>query len=337
LLATGVVLGVRVGDSWRLPRRCAARHQAVCDAAADDLADATSERSPAACWDAEYRAGRNSNEPPVAFAQDIAAAARQAGVARGLYVGCGNGRNYLPLVEAGLGLTGLDISAAAISQLAARVPGRRDRLICGDLDALPADAGYPLVIGIQVFQHGDRATTHAHIRAAQTRVTPGGLFCCASMPLAPTSGPNTRQPSATATAAARSVTSPGQSKGCPSTSSPPLSWTRCSPPGWLPYCRCGCATPAVSCPSPASGSVSTSGGGFGAWVVSERNGVWGTPGQVPGLAVLNTGHAASVNSVSCAPGPDQAQRRVRHGRVSVVSVGRPLHRSRDLPVRRDDF
>jgi Methyltransferase domain len=137
----------------------------------------TSEPSPAASWDAEYRSGRYSNEPPVAFTQDVVAAARQAGVARGLYVGCGNGRNYLPLVKAGLDLTGLDISAAAISQLAARVPGRRDRLICGGLDALPAHAVYPLVIGIQVFQHGDRATTHAHIRAAQARVTPGGLFC----------------------------------------------------------------------------------------------------------------------------------------------------------------
>jgi hypothetical protein len=49
----------------------------------------------------------------------------------------------------------------------------------------------------------------------------------------------------------------------------------------------------------AGGSFSIS-GGFGAWVVS--NGVWGRWGQVPGLAALNTGHAASVNSVSCAQG-----------------------------------
>jgi hypothetical protein len=71
----------------------------------------------------------------------------------------------------------LDISAGAIAQLAARAPGRRDRLLCADLAALPADASYPLVIGIQVFQHGDRSAAHAHIRAAQERVTPGGLFC----------------------------------------------------------------------------------------------------------------------------------------------------------------
>lgn len=105
------------------------------------------------------------------------AAARAADLARGLYIGCGNGRNYLPLVADGLDLTGLDISPVAIAQLAARDPRRRDRLVCGDLTALPADASYPMVIGIQVFQHGDRSEAHAHIRAAQARVTPGGLFC----------------------------------------------------------------------------------------------------------------------------------------------------------------
>lgn len=39
------------------------------------------------------------------FARDVLAAARAAGSARGRYVGCGNGRNYLPLVTAGIGLS----------------------------------------------------------------------------------------------------------------------------------------------------------------------------------------------------------------------------------------
>jgi SAM-dependent methyltransferase len=128
-------------------------------------------------WDAEYNAGRYRDEPPVAFTGDILAAARQVCVSHGLYIGCGNGRNYLPLVAAGLDLTGLDVSAAAIEQLAAQAPDRRGRLVRGDLGALPPEAVWPLVIGIQVFQHGDRAAAHAHIRAAQRRVTPGGLFC----------------------------------------------------------------------------------------------------------------------------------------------------------------
>ena len=138
----------------------------------------TSESSPAAAaWDAEYAAGRYAGEPPVAFTRDILAAAHQAGVSHGLYIGCGNGRNYLPLVAGGLDLTGLDVSATAIAQLTARVPHRRDRLIHGDLSALPATAAFPLVIGIQVFQHGDRTAAHANIRAGQQRLTRGGLFC----------------------------------------------------------------------------------------------------------------------------------------------------------------
>jgi hypothetical protein len=112
----------------------------------------TGEPDPAAAWDAEYQAGRYRDDPPVPFIRDILTAAGRAGLNSGLYIGCGNGRNYLPLVAGGLDLTGLDISATAISQLADRAPGRRDRLVRGDLAALPADARYPVVIGIQVFQ-----------------------------------------------------------------------------------------------------------------------------------------------------------------------------------------
>jgi SAM-dependent methyltransferase len=131
----------------------------------------------ATAWDAEYAAGRYAGELPVAFVRDILAAARRAALTRGLYVGCGNGRNYLPLVAGGLDLTGLDVSATAIAQLTVRAPDCRDRVVHGDLGDLPAAATFPLVIGIQVFQHGDRAAAHAHIRAAQRRLTPGGLFC----------------------------------------------------------------------------------------------------------------------------------------------------------------
>jgi 2-polyprenyl-3-methyl-5-hydroxy-6-metoxy-1,4-benzoquinol methylase len=56
---------------------------------------------------------------------DILAAARAAGVTGGLYIGCGNGRNYEPLVRGGLDLTGLDISEVALGQLSARMPGWR--------------------------------------------------------------------------------------------------------------------------------------------------------------------------------------------------------------------
>jgi SAM-dependent methyltransferase len=131
----------------------------------------------AAAWDAEYAAGRYAADPPVDFVRDIVAEAGQRGLRHGLYVGCGNGRNLLPLLEAGLDLTGLDISQRAIAQLLDRRPDRSGRLITGDLSALPAAARYDLVIGIQVFQHGTRAQAHQHLAAAAARVRPGGLLC----------------------------------------------------------------------------------------------------------------------------------------------------------------
>jgi predicted TPR repeat methyltransferase len=133
----------------------------------------------AAAWDSQYRDGRYVGEPPVAFVKDILDAARLANFVGqpGLYIGCGNGRNYLPLLEGGLDLVGLDISRVAIEQLGERLPDGRSKLIVGDISAVAADLRFPIVIGLQVFQHGNRSQAHEHIRAAQERVTPGGLFC----------------------------------------------------------------------------------------------------------------------------------------------------------------
>jgi SAM-dependent methyltransferase len=128
-------------------------------------------------WDAAYATGRYHDEPPVAFVTDIIAAAKDAGVDHGVYIGCGNGRNYVPLTAAGLDLIGLDISATAISQLAERVPTRQNRLIVGDLSALRDGETYPLVIALQVIQHGTRQETHRFLVDALDRVAPGGLFC----------------------------------------------------------------------------------------------------------------------------------------------------------------
>ncbi|MGD0256740.1 MAG: class I SAM-dependent methyltransferase [Thermoplasmata archaeon] len=128
-------------------------------------------------WDGEYRAGRYAGEAPVPFVHDILTFSRQWGIARGLYVGCGNGRNFIPLSDAGLDLTGLDVSSVAIEQLARRAPQYRGRLLVGEVDGLPAGTRFPLVIGIQVFQHGDRAVCHVNLVAAQERLERGGLFC----------------------------------------------------------------------------------------------------------------------------------------------------------------
>jgi SAM-dependent methyltransferase len=132
----------------------------------------------AAAWNAEYSSGRYAGEPAVGFVDDIVAAAKAAGVAGspGVYIGCGNGRNYVPLVAAGLDLLGLDISPVALGQLAERVPEYRDRLVLGSLSSLVPGVTYGLVIGIQVFQHGNRAQAHELIETALDLVAPAGLL-----------------------------------------------------------------------------------------------------------------------------------------------------------------
>ena len=131
----------------------------------------------AAAWDAEYAHGRYRDEPPVDFVGDILAVAERYRLSKGLYIGCGNGRNLLPLLHAGLDLTGLDVSAEAIGQLRRTRPDRADKLVVGDVATLPASAWYELVIGIQVFQHGTRTQAHRHLLAAAARVRVGGVLC----------------------------------------------------------------------------------------------------------------------------------------------------------------
>lgn len=128
-------------------------------------------------WNVEYMHGRYTGEEPVPFVTDILSASRHRGISRGLYLGCGNGRNFVPLVEAGLDLTGVDLPSVAIRQLSARLPTAAKRLHVGGLTVLPRGATYPLVIGIQVFQHGDRAACHMNIRTAQHVLDLSGLFC----------------------------------------------------------------------------------------------------------------------------------------------------------------
>jgi hypothetical protein len=122
-------------------------------------------------WDAEYRAGRYVAEPPLPFVGQILSTLRahpaaMAGV--GLYVGCGNGRNYLPLVDAGLALHGLDVSREALDQLVARRAALSPRLVI--------ESPFDYLVAIQVFQHGTEADAAAYFDKTAGVLRAGGLF-----------------------------------------------------------------------------------------------------------------------------------------------------------------
>ena len=129
-------------------------------------------------WDEEYRRGRYEGEPAVAMVEAVVGAARSRGLGSGLYIGCGNGRNFVPLRRAGLDLVGLDVSGEALAALRRRLPGLpAARLVHGTVHDLPPGRRFPVVIGIQVFQHGLRDQCHEHLAAAAGLVSPGGLLC----------------------------------------------------------------------------------------------------------------------------------------------------------------
>lgn len=129
-------------------------------------------------WDTEYRQGRYADEPPLPFTAEILATLRASSLAesKGLYIGCGNGRNYLPLARSGLRLFGLDLSAEALRQLAARESAKPARLICADFREFASQHRFGYVIAIQVLQHGVAADVSKYFSRVRSLLSLGGLF-----------------------------------------------------------------------------------------------------------------------------------------------------------------
>ncbi|MDE0091164.1 MAG: class I SAM-dependent methyltransferase [Thaumarchaeota archaeon] len=134
----------------------------------------------AQCWDREYEAGRYEAEPPVPFVSAIIGELRRRGWTdgRGVYVGCGNGRNYIPLAAACDGLRGIDVSKAGIRSLLRKHPEHAGRVSCADfLDGRhDAEGEVDYLVSIQTFQHGDERTAGKYLERAAAVLRPGGLL-----------------------------------------------------------------------------------------------------------------------------------------------------------------
>ncbi len=134
----------------------------------------------AQCWDREYESGRYEAEPPVPFVRVIIGELRKRGQTggRGVYVGCGSGRNYAPLAAACGGLHGIDVSESGIRSLLQKHPEHTGRVSRGNfLDGscdMPGAVDY--LVSIQTFQHGDGRTAQRYLERAAAVLRPGGLL-----------------------------------------------------------------------------------------------------------------------------------------------------------------
>lgn len=130
-------------------------------------------------WNTVYLPGNKYiDEPPVTFTKTILDTLKREELLQGegLYIGCGNGRNFIPLVEEGLELIGLDISDIALQQIADRKPELRDKLVHSSFEEYKPTTLFDYIIAIQVFQHGNYEELRRNFQKVALLLKPGGLF-----------------------------------------------------------------------------------------------------------------------------------------------------------------
>lgn len=128
-------------------------------------------------WDQAYSADKYIFDKPIKFTQDIIDFTKEymPASSKGLYAGCGNGRNFIPLVEAGLKLDGIDLSGEGIDQIRHNLPsGFNGKLMVGDFHELSGQWDY--LLALQVLHFGDKATTQKHFAQASSLIRPGGYL-----------------------------------------------------------------------------------------------------------------------------------------------------------------
>lgn len=129
-------------------------------------------------WNQEYLAGKYKDEGSIPFVGEILMRLETDNRldSKGLYVGCGNGRNYIPLIDAGLSLDGLDISQAALRQIETKRPSNPNKLVCTDFLSYTSPHLPDYIISIQVFQHGRQAEIAKYFEKTARLLKAGGLF-----------------------------------------------------------------------------------------------------------------------------------------------------------------
>ena len=124
-------------------------------------------------WDKEYAAGMYKNEKPIKYATNLIKMIKNH-KAVGLYVGCGNGRNYSMLAKSLVNLVGLDVSRVGIEQIKNRFPEYKNRLVCQDF--LDHNGIYDYIVSIQSFQHGDKIITDQYFAKCCKLLKTGGVL-----------------------------------------------------------------------------------------------------------------------------------------------------------------
>ena len=130
-------------------------------------------------WDQAYENGANKNAPSVLFIKTIITTIldqMEGSSYGGLYVGCGNGQNYIPMSQSGLDMVGLDISKVGLNLLAKAAPEYSHKLVCADFGKFESNNLFDYIISIQVFHFGTESQILHYFAKASQLLRPGGLL-----------------------------------------------------------------------------------------------------------------------------------------------------------------
>ncbi|MBU1149288.1 methyltransferase domain-containing protein, partial [Patescibacteria group bacterium] len=128
-------------------------------------------------WEHRHEAGYQREVNPL-FADFLEKHKKEIGP-EVLDVGCGAGRNLLPMAREGYKVTGLDIVSGALKETARKLEleGLKAELAQGNTHDLPFTEGqFDTVVSHQVFQFNDWAGAEKCMAEAARVLKPGGLF-----------------------------------------------------------------------------------------------------------------------------------------------------------------
>lgn len=127
-------------------------------------------------WGRAYRDGKYDSEGPVPFVKDIIECLTKERLheGTGFYPGCGNGRNLIPLLKAGLDIEANDISSAAVEQLKER--RKAVKVQVGDFLSSAIGRRYDYLISIQLFQHVNEHGAERLFKKVDQLLKKGGVF-----------------------------------------------------------------------------------------------------------------------------------------------------------------
>lgn len=130
-----------------------------------------------ALWNRAYSRGRYVGAPPEGFARRVGELLQKTtlGQKRGLYVGCGCGRNFSYLAERAPHLTGLDVSDVGLKQLTRRWPHLSGRVVEADFREYD-DGRFGYIIAIRSLIHGTFSDISGQFGRAARMLDAGGVL-----------------------------------------------------------------------------------------------------------------------------------------------------------------